>query len=64
MINVNNKLNVMTLSYTVISKLKIYLIIIGTQKINNSFFQIYSIVILNLKFLDKLNKAGYFQKPF
>lgn len=64
LINLNNKVNTMTLTYVFKLNLKIYFINIKTQKIDSSIFNTFEIVLANFLVKNKLKKACFFKKLF
>lgn len=54
LINLNNKVNIISLIYAINLSLKIRFINVGTQKIGSSIIEIFEIVLTSIKVEDKL----------
>lgn len=64
LIDLDSKVNVMILAYTVELGLKIRKTDIGAQKIDGSIFDIFRMVLTNFHVKNKLDKTWFFQKTF
>ena len=64
LINFGSKVNTMTLGYALKLGLKIHLINVKAQKIDNSTLETFEIVLASFQIEDKLEKVRFFQKTF
>ena len=64
MLNSGSKVNAINLDYAWKLKFKIQKTIIGAQKIDDSIFEIFEIVIANFQIEDKASRPRFFQKTF
>lgn len=62
--NFGNKINTITPGYTAKLGLKVRPIEIGVQKINDSTFEIFRIVLASFQVKNKLSQARFLQKIF
>lgn len=64
MIDLDSKVNIITLVYISKLGLKVYYTNIGAQKINNSTFEMFRIVLKSFQIEDKINRVWFFQVTF
>ena len=64
LINLDSKVNMMTLAYAKQLGLLVWKIDIGAQKIDSSSLWTFGIVIANFQIEDKLGRARFFQESF
>ena len=64
LVDLDCEVNVITLAYSAKLNLKVQKTNIGAQKIDDSTFNTFEIVLANFQVKDKLNRAWFFQKTF
>lgn len=64
MINFGSKVNAITLAYALKLNLKVRSTDVGAQKIDDSTFKIFEIVLANFQIENKLKRVRFFQKSF